>query len=535
MKTIFCTLKKQIILAALIIQIGFIQIFAQHPNIIVGGKINSTEPEEPSIAINPRNTNEIVVGANGPNYYISSDTGRTWTHGILQSSLGVLCDPCIAVDTTGAFYYFHLTDIPTYWSDRVVCQKLDSIDGNWSDGTYTGLNGTKFQDKEWATVDPNNNYIYVTWTQFDQYGSTNPGHFSNIRFSRSTDGGDTWSTAKIINQYPGDCLDDDNTVEGAVPAVGPNGEIYVAWGGPLGIVFDKSLDYGETWLDNDIFVANLPGGWAFDIPGIYRCNGMPVTICDISGGPHHGNIYVNWSDQRNGTDDTDIWLSKSTDGGNTWCNPIRVNDDPPGKHQFFTWMAIDQTNGYVYIVFYDRRNQSNNLTDVYLAVSKDGGETFINYKISESLFNPTNSVFFGDYINIAAHNNVIRPIWVRLDNYDLSLWTAIINPDLLTEIKQSQQNNKSENFEIKSIHPNPFNATTTIKYELPKADNVMLKIYNMLGKEVRVLIDEFQTTGIKSIVWDGKDNFGLTVSSGVYYCRIESTNLSKSAKAILLK
>jgi hypothetical protein len=124
-----------------------IPVKSQHPNIKVGGKINSQEPEEPSIAINPRNTNEMVIGANSPNYYISSDAGRTWKHGILKSSLGVLCDPCIVADTSGAFYYFHLTNIPSYWSDRVVCQKLASLAGNWTDGTFTGLNGTKFQDK----------------------------------------------------------------------------------------------------------------------------------------------------------------------------------------------------------------------------------------------------------------------------------------------------------------------------------------------------------------------------------------------------
>ncbi len=200
---------------------------------------------------------------------------------------------------------------------------------------HGGLNGTKAQDKEWGTIDRNNGNIYVTWTQFDDYGSSNPNHRTNIMFSKSTDSGATWSPAKRINEVDGDCIDSGNTVEGAVPTVGPNGEIYVSWAGPLGIVFDKSYDEGETWLDNDIFVSDFPGGWAFDIPGIYRCNGMPVTVCDVSGGPNHGTIYINWSDQRNGIDDTDVWLVKSTDGGETWSERKRVNDDPPGKQQFF--------------------------------------------------------------------------------------------------------------------------------------------------------------------------------------------------------
>ena len=64
-----------------------------------------------------------------------------------------------------------------------------------------------------------------------------------------------------INEVDGDCIDSDNTVEGAVPAVGPNGEIYVAWAGPAGLMFDRSLDQGEKWLTQDIFVDSFPTGW----------------------------------------------------------------------------------------------------------------------------------------------------------------------------------------------------------------------------------------------------------------------------------
>ncbi|MEZ5146518.1 MAG: sialidase family protein [Bacteroidales bacterium] len=67
---------------------------------------------------------------------------------------------------------------------------------------------------------------------------------------------------------------------------------------------------------------------------INRCNGLPITVCDLSGGPNNGTIYINWSDQSNGEDDTDVWVVKSTDGGDTWSEPMRVNDDPPGKQQF---------------------------------------------------------------------------------------------------------------------------------------------------------------------------------------------------------
>jgi len=402
--------------------------YAQHQNIMIS---SSNSPEEPSIFINPKNTSQLVGGANITNVYHSDNGGYTWSIGTMVSpTYGVWGDPCCIVDTAGNYYFFHLSwPASGSWIDRIVCQKSTDGGNTWNNGSYMGLNGTKAQDKEWAIVDRNNNHIYVTWTQFDVYGDSNPINKSIIRFSKSTDEGETWSPAIKINEDDGDCIDSDNTVEGAVPAVGPNGEIYVSWAGPAGLVFDRSMDQGESWLDEDIFVSDFPGGWDYNIPGINRCNGLPITVCDLSNGLYHGNIYINWTDQRNGESDTDVWMLKSTDGGNTWSNLKRVNDDPPGKQQFFTWMAVDQVTGYLWFVWYDRRNYSDNTTDVYMAVSTDGGETFVNFMVSETPFVPTSNVFFGDYNNISAHNNVIRPIWTRLHQGQLSVWTAIAEPD----------------------------------------------------------------------------------------------------------
>ena len=182
----------------------------------------------------------------------------------MVSPYGVWGDPCIFSDTSGSFYYIHLSNPPAdsgNWIDRIVCQKSTDAGISWSSGTYTGLNGSKAQDKAWAIVDPKTNIIYVTWTQFDHYGSNNPNDSSIILFSKSSDGGLSWSTPKRISDLAGDCLDSDNTAEGAVPAVGPDGEIYVAWSNRNMLFFDKSLDQGSTWLNNDVVVSDQPGGW----------------------------------------------------------------------------------------------------------------------------------------------------------------------------------------------------------------------------------------------------------------------------------
>ncbi len=187
------------------------------------------------------------------------------------------------------------------------------------------------------------------------------------------------------------------------------------------------MDEGETWNKKEQFIVNQPEGWVIDIPGIYRCNGLPVTACDVSGKEYNGNIYVNWADQRNGTDNTDIWVIKSTDKGESWGKPVLVNNDRTNRHQFLTWMTVDQVSGYVYCVFYDRRNSKGRATEVTVAVSKDGGDSFENFVISETPFEPNPKFFFGDYTNISVHNGVIRPIWTRLHKGKISVHTALIN------------------------------------------------------------------------------------------------------------
>ena len=86
-------------------------------------------------------------------------------------------------------------------------------------------------------------------------------------------------------------------------------------------------------MDEDVVIASQPGGWDIPISGISRANGMPITCVDRSNGPHRGTIYVNWSDQRHGEEDTDIWVAYSEDKGMTWSDPIRVNDDQAGNQQ----------------------------------------------------------------------------------------------------------------------------------------------------------------------------------------------------------
>jgi hypothetical protein len=382
---------------------------------------------EPSIAINPLNNNEIIAGTVLNDYYYSKDKGLTWTSSSLESKYGVNGDPVLMFDKDGVAYYFHLSNYKKgAYLDRIVCQTAKKIDGNWTEGTFPLPNGLKAQDKQWVSYSHKKDEIYLTWTQFDQYGSKKSSDSSIILFSKSSNKGQNWTKPIRISKHAGDCTDGDKTVEGAVSTVGINGEIIVVWASEKGLCLQQSFDGGNTWLKEEKIIQQQIGGWDLKIPGIGRCNGFPVLVCDTSHSKNRGRIYLNWSDQRNGEHNTDILLSYSDDLGNTWSTPKKVNQDETSSHQFFSWMALDQSNGNLFIVYYDRRNYSDNQTDVYLSVSIDGGIEFEDTRISQSPFIPNEEVFFGDYINIAATNGMIRPIWMRMDNNKISLWTAII-------------------------------------------------------------------------------------------------------------
>lgn len=506
---------------------------------------NTGGPNEVTIVMNPKNTNKLVAGSNINQYYYSTNAGYNWVQGILTSTYGVNYDPCVVVDTAGAFYYFHLSNPVSggYLIDRIVCQKSLNDGMSWSNGTFFGYNPPRAQHvKEWACVDwsasPRRNYIYVTWSQFDQYNSTSNNDSSNILFVRSSNGGTTWSTPLRINQKAGTAVDGDNAVEGAVPCVGPSGEIYTSWAGPVGpggiygIVFDKSTDGGITWLANDIYVSDEPGGWLYTVPGVIQVLGCPVTDCDRSTGPYRGTIYINWTDQRNGATDTDVWLVKSTNGGASWSALNRVNSDSPGKHQFMSWMTVDQVTGYLYFVFYDRRNYTDNQNDVYLAYSTDGGTTFVNTRISQSPFTTLSGVLLGHYLNISAHNNIIRPIWTRWFSGALSIWTAIT--DNIVGISLHVPLVPKE-FILEQNFPNPFNPSTKIRFALPsnvkrETSNVKLVVYDMLGREVVTLVNEQLKPGTYEADWNASN-----YPSGVYYYKLITENFSQSLKMILIK
>ena len=84
-------------------------------------------------------------------------------------------------------------------------------------------------------------------------------------------------------------------------------------------------------------------------------------------------------------------------------------------------------------------------------------------------------------------------------------------------------------------YPNPFNPETQIHYSLPKKDEVRISIFNVVGRRVRVLVHGMQNAGHHHVVWDGRDDQGRLVSSGVYLCKLEASKMVATRKMVVLK
>ena len=454
---------------------------AQYLNIPVSNFGGFSNIGEESIMINPKNPNQIVIGVNtihytqgGQGYYYSANGGYNWSGNILVSNLGYTgTDPVIIVDTAGNFYFITLGNwgVPPPNLDKIICCKSTNGGINWSDLSAFALLAPKMNDKEYACVDfsntsPYKNSFYVCWTLNDNYGSHNPLDSSYIYFCHSTNSGANFSTPIRICRQAGNCVDSSLTVEGAVPCTGPNGEIYTSWSGPLGIAFNRSTDGGDTWLNSETVVTEQVGGW-------YGNTHFPITACDISNSLYRGTVYICFADKRSGPNDRDIWLIKSTNKGNTWSNVIRVNNDAPGNDQYFPWMCIDPVTGYIYVVFYDKRNNPV-LSEVYVARSTNGGNTFLNFKVSANPY--LNEGYIGDYIGISAFNNKVRTTWAYAIPGNIpTVWAAIIDSIPKANIDHSPiQSGYDTSGKIASVYINSENPVGTGS----KAPRLYYKIWN---------------------------------------------------------
>ncbi len=364
---------------------------------------------EPHIVINRKEPANIVGGAVLDNVFYSRDTGKTWHKNKLQSRYGVYGDPVLISDSRGRVYYFHLASglrKGGHWLEGIVMQYSDDGGTTWNDGILIGKNGEKQQDKPWPAVDSKTQRLALAWTEFDKYGSKNPEDKSRILISFSDDQGENWSKPLRINDIEGDCLDDDKTVEGAVPLFDNDGNVYVVWAYDGKIWLDYSTDGGKTW-HKDQPIAEQEAGWSFDVEGIYRTNGLPNFKMDDK-----ENFYVIFGDYNEETG-ADIKMIYSKNKGKTWHGPQLLGD--VNRDQFFPAFSLDK-HGNIIMLYYDRSQTKGPLTEVKLLFYNPARKTRKILEMSEKPFVPVKDVFFGDYIGLDYYKGIIAAVWTEISD-----------------------------------------------------------------------------------------------------------------------
>ena len=219
----------------------------------------------------------------------------------------------------------------------------------------------------------------------------------------------------------------------------------------------------------------------------------------------------------------DLFTQKSADQGNSWFGETQLTF----IHQDIDPDEID--HGDTIDVAFQRQDYPRG-TICHIRSTDDGtswGE------VTELDLDPSNS----HEPKIGYGNDRCYIIWIEdRPNPDTSTYGGLYfsrydpEPDAIVKNEEIKPGIIS-----KSAYPNPFNPTTTINFNLSNSQNISVKIYNIMGQEVKELFSGFKTAGIVSLVWDGKDIRGEQVSTGVYFCNIRSEDKQQTVKMTVLK
>jgi hypothetical protein len=401
------------------------------PDVPVAGN-NSTQSEN-SIFVDPSN-NQVAVNSNnstpnpvsgiyGANSIETFDGGLTWDGSVQGAGGSNSGDPVSLIGLDGAYYIGAISSSGGQQVAKSVDQGTTYQKHNVANAG-SGLNDLLDKNHMWidnSPVSPYQNNLYDAWTNFEEFSSDD----GEIGFSRSTDGGLTWSPVSYISG----AVNAGKFNQGVNISTGPYGEVYVTWiiydvwpSDEKAIGFARSMDGGASFEPATRIMTNIRGIRMSGIVKDMRNNGFPSMTVDISGGEYNGNIYITWTNigvpgVNTGTD-ADIYMIRSEDQGTTWSAPVRVNQDPSGqgsKH-YFPWITCDPENGILSAIFYDDRNVGGMKCEVFCANSSDAGATWEDFKVSDVSFTPAPipglaGGYMGDYLGISARGGWVYPTW----------------------------------------------------------------------------------------------------------------------------
>lgn len=395
--------------------------------------VQPVQQGEPYLAANPQNPLNLVAvyqvdrfasgGARALNYSASFDGGVTWTEGTLPNlteATGGLweraTDPWVAFGPNDRVYFASLMFNQSTPDNAIGVSTSTDGGRTWTSPVEVLRSEADFNDKEAVVADsyPDSPYfgnVYAAWDRNKGQG----GQFvaQQLLVARSTDGGMTWNKPKKVRRK--------GVNIGAIPRVGPDGTIYLTWAGGsispprLRVFFSKSTDGGDSWSQP----VKLGAIRSVGVRHVRAGEILPSFAVN----PSSGDLYIAWEDARwTGTDQATLIYSR--DRGESWSSPQKVSDGPDDAASFTISVACNP-GGEVAVSFYSSRNDplrndtlSAPWADEYVTISRNGGVTFEpaervtpeSFPVWRAAW--SRGFFLGDYAGLAGTGMTFHLLWV---------------------------------------------------------------------------------------------------------------------------
>ncbi len=421
---------------------------------------------EPSIATNPTNTANLVailMNMQTPLQcvtYRSTDAGNSWgsPFPINAWSGGGCNDPVVRFKSDGTSYMVYETntgdpDIITGLTSESALYTRYSPDGGYTWGPAGGVKITSnpnsncrtFLDKPWLAVDSTSNTVYFSYTQIVISGLLCDTTTYSIMIAATTNpyGGPPWSFVNVASAT--------RPISGSSLAIAPNGDVLVAWydsltdgpyQGQMSLKLKRSTNHGQTFSNEiSITIANETPQNLCHFPWRVGATMFPrLTAGTNPSNPSSYNLYVVYGARPQplpagqcilniGTHDSDIYFSKSTDGGNTWlANPIDLTPDGTigNPNRFFPVIVADVDN-VLHVTYADMGVDTTQYIryQVMHRQSTDFGSTWDSPMAVSTVPAYSTANFIGDYFDMTTSGHTVVPIWTDLRSGDADVFTAV--------------------------------------------------------------------------------------------------------------
>jgi len=329
-------------------------------------------------------------------FSFTTNGGQTWSKNVsIPNVSGMFVgDPAVAIDGAGTMYAIcqEYLDVGNTGNIRMMTSTDKGV--TWSAVRTIG----SAPDKPWGGGGIAEGTVFVSWLG-------NPGGIK-----RSTDRGMTWGPTKSLG----------NIIHGTAINVSTTGLVHVPYNLDSQnnqLRYLRSKDNGDTWEATRDLVANM-GTFCFS------CSPRQHPIVGQGTDPTGRVVAITWASRMTGgQNDDDVWLLYSSNGGDTWTQPIRVNDNTNASRQFESWVAVDNY-GRVHVAWTDLRNGMN---ETWYARSVDPTKGFEkNIQITDGRGSASAS-FLGDYKGIAVSGNDVLAVWMdtRRDSGDIYFSRAV--------------------------------------------------------------------------------------------------------------